>query len=115
MKASSILSALLLPLGILAAKKASSDRFTQARSQSYPLKLDDPKFAKLTSAPRDFYNIVLLTALEPRFGCAACQEFQPEWELLAKSWQKGDKNGDTRVIFSTVDFADGKATFQSVC
>jgi oligosaccharyltransferase complex subunit gamma len=114
MRSSTLLSALLLPLSILAAKKPSSDRFTDARSQSFPLKLNDAKFNKLTAAPRDFTNLVLLTALEPRFGCAACQEFQPEWELLAKSWQRGDKAGASRAVFSTLDFVDGKSTFQSV-
>jgi hypothetical protein len=115
MRTSTLLSTLLLPLAILAAKKQSGDRFTDALSKSYPIKLDDTKFQKLTAGPRDFASVVLLTALEPRFGCAACQDFQPEWELLAKSWQKGDKAGESRVVFSTLDFADGKGTFQSVC
>jgi oligosaccharyltransferase complex subunit gamma len=115
MRTSTLLSTLLLPLTILAAKKDSGDRFTDARSASYPIKLDDTKFPKITAAPRDFANVVLLTALDARFGCAACREFQPEWDLLAKSWQKGDKAGESRVVFSTLDFADGKSTFQSVC
>jgi oligosaccharyltransferase complex subunit gamma len=114
MRTSTLLSTLLLPLTILAAKKESGDRFTDALSKSYPIKLDDTKFQKLTAGPRDYASVVLLTALEPRFGCAACRDFQPEWELLAKSWQKGDKAGESRVVFSTLDFADGKGTFQSV-
>jgi len=114
MRTSTLLTTLLLPLTILAVKKGTPDRFTTALSKSYPIKLDDTTFQKQTAAPRDFASVVLLTALEARFGCAACQEFQPEWELLAKSWQKGDKAGKSRVVFSTLDFADGKGTFQSV-
>lgn len=111
----SLFTQLLLPLSALAAKKApSQDRFHTFRAQGSPLKLDDASFNELTSAPRDYAVAVLLTALEPRFGCQMCQEFQPEWNLLAKSWTKGDKDAESRTIFATLDFVDGKATFQSV-
>jgi oligosaccharyltransferase complex subunit gamma len=111
---STALPLLLLPFSALAAKKASSDRFVAARAKSFPVKLDDSKFSKLTAGPRDFGSAILLTALEAKFGCGACREFQPEWELLSKSWYKGDKGGESRTVFATLDFVDGKATFQSV-
>lgn len=57
---------------------------------------------------------VLLTALETRFGCQLCQEFAPEWEVLGRSWTRGDKAGESRLIFGTLDFADGRETFISV-
>jgi hypothetical protein len=114
MKLSSIITSLLLPLVSLAAKKSSSDRFAENYSKNLPLKLDDDSYQALTSGPRDYAVSILLTALEPRFGCAACRDFQPEWEILARSWQRGDKNGESRVLFATLDFVDGKSTFQSV-
>lgn len=102
----------------LAAKKPAGDRFgeyhTKQLSAGGPIKLEDNAYAKLTAAPRDYYVAVLLTALEARFGCGLCQEFQPEWNLLAKSWTKGDKKGQSRLVFGTLDFVDGKDTFQSV-
>jgi len=107
----------LLPAAALAAKKPAADKFEQFHTKalsSAPLKLDDSVYAKLTSAPRDYSVAVLLTALEARFGCALCREFQPEWDLLSRSWTKGDKQGDSRLIFGTLDFIDGKNTFQSV-
>jgi oligosaccharyltransferase complex subunit gamma len=112
-----LLTASLLPFSALAAKKASGDRFSDFRTKSAsgPLKLDDPTYTQLTKAPRDYSVIVLLTALGARFGCQLCQEFQPEWDLLAKSWSKGDKKGASRLIYGTLDFEDGKNTFQSVC
>lgn len=112
-----LLAASLLPFTALAAKKQSSDRFGDfhAKSLSGPLKLDDPTYAKLTRAPRDYGVAVLLTALESRFGCQLCRDFQPEWDLLGKSWAKGDKKGESRLLFGTLDFVDGKNTFQSVC
>lgn len=112
----SLVTQLLLPLSALAAKKApSQDRFSTFHQQSTPLKLDDAAYNELTSAPRDYAVAVLLTALEPRFGCALCQDFQSEWNLLSKSWTKGDKDSESRLIFGTLDFVDGKGTFQSVC
>ncbi|KAF3050924.1 oligosaccharyl transferase subunit ost3/OST6 [Didymella keratinophila] len=112
-----VLTASLLPFTALAAKK-TGDKFTDARAKSLeigrPLKLDDGGYASLTKGQRDFSVAVLLTALETRFGCAICREFQPEWDLLGKSWTKGDKDGKTRTLFGTLDFVDGKNTFQSL-
>ena len=112
-----VLTASLLPFTALAAKK-TGDKFVDARAKSLeigrPLKLDDGGYQSLTKGQRDFSTVVLLTALETRFGCVLCREFQPEWDLLGKSWAKGDKDGQTRTLFGTLDFVDGKNTFQSV-
>ncbi|KAI9048643.1 hypothetical protein LZ554_007474 [Drepanopeziza brunnea f. sp. 'monogermtubi'] len=108
----------LLPFTALAAKKpATAERFQQYHAKalsSTPLKLDDVQYAKLTTAPRDYSVAILLTALDARFGCQMCREFQPEWELLSKSWIKGDKKGESRLVYGTLDFTDGKTTFQSL-
>lgn len=111
-----LLTASLLPFTALAAKKSTGDRFSDFRSKasSGPLKLDDATYTQLTKAPRDYSIAVLLTALEARFACTLCREFQPEWDLVAKSWAKGDKEGKSRLMFGTLDFVDGKNTFQSV-
>lgn len=112
-----LLTASLLPFAALAAKKSSGDRFNdfRAKSASGPLKLDDATYTQLTKAPRDYSVAVLLTALETRFGCELCRQFQPEWDLLAKSWAKGDREGKSRLVYGTLDFVDGRNTFQSVC
>jgi oligosaccharyltransferase complex subunit gamma len=107
----------LLPLAALGAKKPAADRFQQFHTKalaSVPLKLDDSIYDQLTASPRDYSVAVLLTALESRFGCQLCREFQPEWDLLAKSWTKGDKKGESRLVYGTLDFMDGRKTFQSV-
>ncbi|CAN9176297.1 unnamed protein product [Alternaria alternata] len=113
-----LLTASLLPFTALAAKKPTGDRFNDARAKSlsigHPLKLDDASYAQLTKSPRDYGVAILLTALEPRFGCMLCRDFQPEWDLLGKSWMKGDKDGATRLVFGTLDFVDGKNVFQSM-
>ncbi|KAI5861238.1 hypothetical protein GGS23DRAFT_577695 [Durotheca rogersii] len=118
MRWSSLLLPLALPFVAHAAKKSSSvDRFgdfyTKSQASS-PLKLADASYKKLTSAPRDYSAAVLLTALDARYACQLCTEFHPEWDILAKSWAKGDKNGDSRLLFGTLDFTNGRDTFLSL-
>lgn len=113
-----ILTAALLPLTSLAAQKASGDRFSgyyaKQLSASAPLKIDDTAYAELTKWPRDYAVAVLLTALEAKYQCGLCRDFAPEWELLGKTWTRGDKAGESRLIFGTLDIKDGSRTFQAV-
>ena len=114
-----ILVTALLPLVALAAKKSPGDRFQDYHAKQVsslaPIKVDDVSYNQLTKTPRDYAVAVLLTALDMKFGCSLCHEFQPEWDLLAKSWTKGNKQGESRLVYATLDFTDGKQTFQSVC
>ncbi|KAK0644408.1 dolichyl-diphosphooligosaccharide-protein glycotransferase [Cercophora newfieldiana] len=107
----------LCATGTLAAKKSTEQRFTEFHTKSLassPVKLLDASYRELTSAPRDYTAAILLTALDARFGCQLCREFQPEWDLLSKSWVKGDKSGDSRLILATLDFSDGRDIFMSL-
>ena len=117
MQFSGFLTLVLLPVLCLGAKRPSGGTFEKyhAKSQSSsPLRLDDASYDELTATPRNHSVVVLLTALEARFGCQLCRDFQPEWDLLGKSWAKGDRHGDSRILLGTLDFADGKGTFQKV-
>lgn len=117
MKLLNLLILIVLPVLSFAAKQSSGGTFEKyhAKSQSSaPLRLDDASYDELTATPRNHSVVVLLTALEARFGCQLCRDFQPEWDLLGKSWAKGDRRGDSRILLGTLDFADGKGTFQKV-
>lgn len=110
-----LLVASALSLTVLAAKKPAASKFDKYHAQALsatPFEIDDASYNDLTSSPRDYTAAVLLTALDARFGCQLCKMFQPEWETLAKSWIKKDKKGEHKVLFSTLDFANGKNTFQ---
>jgi hypothetical protein len=98
-------------------KKTSEERFQLYHSKaisSSPVKLSDGSYRELTATPRDYSVAVLLTAMDSRYGCQLCREFQPEWELLARSWTGGDRRGESRVVFGTLDFGDGRDIFMSV-
>lgn len=108
-------AALMLASSALAASQKDPFAINHAKSlSSTPIKLDDAAFNDLTRQPRNFTSVVLLTALEARVGCQLCREFAPEWDLIAKNWIRNDKSGATRVVFGTLDFADGRQTFQAV-
>lgn len=87
----------------------------QSLSKSYlPIVLDDSTYDDLVSKPRDYHTAILLTAADSRYGCQLCRDFQPEWELLAKSWNKAAAHLTTRMLFGTLDFDNGKVVFQKV-
>lgn len=107
------LASSLLATTTVFAAKSSGDRYKENISKSQPIKLNDASFKTLTSAPRDYAVAVLLTAMGPQFGCTMCREFDPDWDLLARTWTKA-KTEDSRIVFGTLDFVDGKNTFQAV-
>ncbi|KAK0708403.1 gamma subunit-like protein [Lasiosphaeris hirsuta] len=103
--------------GSLAAKKSTEVRFKEYHAKSLsstPVKLSDASYRELTSTPRDYTVAVLLTAMDARYGCQLCREFQPEWDLLSRGWIKGDKKAESRLIFGTLDFSDGRDIFMSL-
>ncbi|QVM12266.1 oligosaccharyl transferase subunit ost3/OST6 [Coccidioides posadasii str. Silveira] len=92
------------------------DKFTQFSSlpkSLLPIQLDDSSYNEIVSDPRDYHVAILLTAVEARYGCQLCRDMQPEWDLLAKSWNKAS-HPSTRLLFGTLDFDQGKAVFQKL-
>lgn len=113
-------SSVLLPFSLLFAGVFADDpseRFVEFQKKalsSSPVKLDDASYKKITAAPRDYSIAVLLTAQDARYGCQMCREFGPELDLLSTQWTKGDKAGNSRVLFALLDFNDGRDTFMSL-
>jgi hypothetical protein len=117
MKLLTLVFAWVLSSTALAAKKSTSSIFETYHARaasSTPIGIDDQGYEQVTSAPRDYSVAVLLTALEDKFGCKLCRDFHPEWNIIANSWQKGDKKGESRMLFATIDFSNGRATFMKV-
>ena len=109
-----LLSAALLPLAALAAKKAPST-FDVYVQRSFPIEVDEQSYDALTHVPRDYWTAALLTARPAKFACGLCREFDPEWKILASSWQKGDKkSANHRLLFATLDFDHGRNVFMKL-
>lgn len=110
-------SASALVASAFAAEQSTEERFIKfnrlARLSS-PLQLNDVSYKSLTSTPRDYSVAIVLTAQDARFGCQLCRDFKPEWELIAQSWARGDKQQESRLFFGVLDFTEGRETFLSV-
>lgn len=113
MKFLQLLTAAVLSATAVIAKKSPSAFDVYHKKQS-PVTLNEQSYDEITSAPRDYYAAVVLTALDAKYACGICREFQPEWDIIAKSWQKGDKKGEHRLLFGTLDFDQGKNVFMKV-
>ncbi|OJD17853.1 hypothetical protein AJ78_02094 [Emergomyces pasteurianus Ep9510] len=117
MRGLSIFSALFCLAIPLCAAKSTGDKYKayQALAKSgAPIALEDSTYHDLTSKPRDYHVAILLTAGDARYGCQLCREIQPEWDLLARSWTKGAQKDTPRLLFGTLDFSQGKNTFQNL-
>ncbi|EHY60135.1 oligosaccharyl transferase subunit ost3/OST6 [Exophiala dermatitidis] len=102
----------------LAAKKPATtskyDTYSAKQASSAPIELDEKGYNELTAAPRDYSLAVLLTARDARYACGLCKEFDPEWSILGRSWQKGDRHGEHRLLLTTVDFDHGRNVFMKL-
>lgn len=118
MRVAQLVAGLLLPIAVFAAKAKDPSsvfaRYHKKATSSTPITLDDHSFSTIASTPRDYGFAVCLTALAAQFGCKACQDFDPEWSILGKSWMKAGIAEDHRMLIGTLDFLDGRQTFQSV-
>ncbi|KAL4912130.1 hypothetical protein BDW62DRAFT_195383 [Aspergillus aurantiobrunneus] len=116
MKLFALFASFLYFIPVAHAASSSTDKFDQYQSLSSlaPIQLDDSSYDYITSKPRDYYVAVILTAMEARFGCVLCRDFQPEFDLIARSWNKGSKPDDLKLLFGTLDFKNGKVTFQKL-
>jgi len=108
------LTALSLTATVSAKKAATTSKFDTYRTNSSPFEVDEQAYAELTSSPRDYSLAVLLTARDAKYACGICKEFDPEWKLLGRNWQKQDRNGDKRVLLSTLDFDQGRNVFMKL-
>ncbi|KAL4760452.1 OST3/OST6 family protein [Aspergillus foveolatus] len=104
----------LIPATLAAAPNTDKFEKYQSISRLAPLQLNDSSYDDITSKPRDYHVAVVLTATEARFGCVLCRDFQPEFDLIARSWNKGSKPDDLKLLFGTLDFRNGKTAFQKL-
>jgi oligosaccharyltransferase complex subunit gamma len=108
------LTALTVTTTVAAKKAVTSDKYDAYSSVSAPVDLDETAYVELTSAPRDYTLAVLLTALDAKYACGICKEFDSEWSIVGRSWQKADRSGEKRILFATLDFDKGRNVFVKV-
>ncbi|KAG0364676.1 oligosaccharyl transferase subunit ost3/OST6 [Mortierella sp. AD032] len=74
------------------------------------IQLDSLAFEDVMAMPRNYSMIVLFTAISPEFNCAPCQNFDPEYKMVAAGWSK--LANKSQLFFSVLDFKAGQAVFQ---
>ncbi|RHZ79653.1 hypothetical protein Glove_143g12 [Diversispora epigaea] len=74
------------------------------------VELDSDLYDEFVAKPRNYSMIILLTAMEPQINCLPCKEFDPEFRLVAKSWQWSG-NDLSRLYFGSLDFKKGREVY----
>lgn len=108
------LGTLLSCMGVFAAASPLQEKLVKAAHQSPNgvLKLNEESYKSLLAAPRDYAVFVQLTALSPRFRCAACGLIREPFEQVARGW-KSKKEHD-RLVFATIDAGDAMGLFREL-
>jgi len=106
-----LLIGFLLSVGTSASARQDTSKF---RQRPTPIELNDGSYDSITSTRRDYHVAILLTAIDARYGCSQCRSFQSEWDLIAHSWNKGIKPDGIKLAFGTLDFSNGRNTFQKL-
>ncbi|KAJ7618660.1 hypothetical protein FB45DRAFT_1063265 [Roridomyces roridus] len=78
------------------------------------IKLDTSSYELLMNPNRHWSASIHFTALNPRFGCSQCKQFDPSWKAVASSWMKTTKASRDNHFFGTLDFDDGQHVFSEL-
>ncbi|OZJ05391.1 hypothetical protein BZG36_02011 [Bifiguratus adelaidae] len=114
-----LLLALLLVLGLqgaearLDAKQRADALVAKAKaSKGGLIEFDAMDFDEFTSKPRRYGLVLLLTAMSPEFRCTPCKEVDPEYKLVASSFQK--TSDPSRLFFGYADFMQSSEIFMKL-
>ena len=69
------------------------------------------------NVPRNYSASVILTALEPKYGCVPCRLFDKEHKEVARQWwnrNKKDRHEQSKHFFGVLDFEAGQDVFRRV-
>lgn len=86
------LATLLLALAAAALSKAELLATAHA-SRGHTIDVNDNNYKQLLQGPRDFHAVLLMTLTSSQLNCVLCNEFKPEYELVASSWLQDHPNG----------------------
>lgn len=101
----------LLFLGASSAQDAKKDKLLSLKdSTTGVITLNSNSYDRFTEGKRNYGLVVLLTALDAQLNCHPCRQFDPEFELVSKTFQKNKENNN--LLFARLDFRDGQAVYQ---
>ncbi|KAJ3347520.1 oligosaccharyl transferase subunit ost3/OST6 [Allomyces javanicus] len=110
----SLIVALLLSVAVPRADaytmRFKHKKMASVTKESGVMILDALAFNVITEAPRNYSVVVVLTAMSPQIGCAACHRFEPEFKAVSYSRSKAP--GQHPLYFASIDFESGREVFQ---
>lgn len=109
-----LLTAVISISPVLTAENSSFTVCDVYSRKAGPMFLDEQFYSDVTTGSRDYYTAILFTALDQKYACYDCWDFQSEWEIFGKCWQKGGKLADTRLVLGALDFDQGRDAFLKV-
>jgi len=104
----------LLFASVSLASSAEDDLQRLAVEGNGVIRLNPETFELLTSPKRTWSASVHLTALQPQRRCHPCQQFDPAWRAVAKSWSQVPARQRNQHFFATVDFDEAPSVFQQL-
>ncbi|GAA5798135.1 hypothetical protein EDC94DRAFT_536986 [Helicostylum pulchrum] len=104
---------LVFVIGFVSAQDAKKSKLVSLQdNDTGVIKLNSNSYERFTEGKRNYGFVVLLTALDSQFNCLPCREFDPEYNLVSKSFQKSKDNEN--LFFGRLDFKDGQAVYQKL-
>ncbi|KAK9894104.1 hypothetical protein P389DRAFT_174114 [Cystobasidium minutum MCA 4210] len=114
---------------VSAATTTTTEQLTARQSKFHSLADKNSGIVHLTSAlydeliqdtpsnTRDYSVSIILTALNPKYGCQPCMQFDKEHKELARQWWNRKENKKDRVkqmrhVFAVLDFEKGQEIFK---
>src|ERR1700761_7267148 len=109
------LFSLLLSLPLLAYTLSSPHAQLLSLVEEGHIDLNVTTFKLLTASDRTWGATVVFTALDDRYQCNPCKEFDPYFKNVAKSWSTVKKSkGRDNFFFATLDIEHGAEIFKTV-
>ncbi|KAG1472598.1 hypothetical protein G6F56_001442 [Rhizopus delemar] len=112
-RVSSLLFTLLVCISfVFAQTDPKKEKLISLVNEDGLVRLNANTFDRFAEGKRNYGMVVLLTALGSQFKCHPCRELDPEYTLIAKSFQKSKNNKD--LFFGHLDFNDGQAIYHKL-
>jgi oligosaccharyltransferase complex subunit gamma len=96
----------------LASSFTLEDKIRKLEANTSPVyELNTKAFNALTAEPRNYTLFVTLTTSNPQHKCAACGEFDPNFESVALAYKSTNQNG---LYFAKLDYKHGQPIFEKL-
>lgn len=114
----------ILQIAVAALTNEQLLTLTHNQGKTKVIPVNDQNFQKILSGERDYHLVLLLSSAVPQINCVLCNEFHPDFNIVANSWFQDHPNGlgeeelndedspKKNVYFLHSEFAESRQLFQ---